>query len=649
MYAVIKIKGEIEMNTDSILGKFFTGINYWESKSAINMWKNFDIDTIENDFKLLKDAGITHLRIFPLWSEFQPLCALYGPSNVYEYSFGEDSLPDTPAGRAGVSEAVCEKFHRFCALAEKYDMKLMVALITGHMSFRTYNPPAFDGKAILSDPTVIKWQIRFVKYFVNRFKNEPSIIGWDLGNEPVNLPGRTSNPDTFYVWCSIISDAVKSCDLQHPVISGLNHSSIEKTESNYKTISEMCDIHTMHPSNVFETKSDPLTTMKPILDLPFRCQMGEDIGNIPTFVQEFGSIGYMNCSKSSEADFYRASLYATLAHGCHGTMWWCAFDQGHLEYAPYRWNTIGSDYGFFDKNMNAKPLVAENLQFKRNLSLIPGEVLPKHSTNGTIIVSRDDGTLDYETLRATYMLAKQANLDMNFNYSLDKIQPAPLYIFPSVSGNKSITKERLDEVLDYVKDGSVLYISADAGLLRQIPEITGLNIEYREELNAEKTFELEGERLTIKTSYFYKPEQSEAQIIARDENGDGVFFKNKYGKGFVYFLTLPLEKYLAHKQGAFYKRDIPPYHMVYRHIAKSAGISRVTDSDNPYIRLTEHTIDKDSLYVLAINYNNKFECADLAINGNYDVSVVFGAEYNTHRICLEKNDAVLLKLTKKVG
>lgn len=635
------------MDVSRIFERFFTGINYWESKSAINMWKNFDINVIEGDFQLLKEAGITHLRVFPLWSEFQPLHALYGPCDVYEYSFGEDPLPDTPAGRAGVSETACEKFRQFCRLAQKYDMKLIVALITGHMSFRTYTPPAFGGKAILGDPTVMKWQLRFVKYFVKRFRDEPAILGWDLGNEPANLPGGTSNPDTFYVWCSVIADAVKSCDDSHPVISGMARSGIEGTESNYKTIGEMCDIHTEHPYNIFETKSDPLATMKPILDIPFRCKMGGDIGNIPTFVQEFGSIGYMNCSARSEADFYRASLYTALAHGCHGTMWWCAFDQGHLDYAPYRWNTIGSDYGFFDKDGAAKPLVSENLAFRENLSRIPGGVLPKHAACGTILVPRDDGTLDYETLRAVYMLAKQANLDLNFHYSLDPIKPSLLYLLASIGGHKSIPKHRLDEVLRQVRNGAVLYLSADTGLFRQIPEITGVSIAYREAVNAEKIITFSGQRLPVKTTYFYKPESSEAEILARDENGDGVFFKNKYGKGYVYFLTVPLEKYLAYKPGAFYGEDLPPYSIIYREIAACAGISRAADSDNPYIRLTEHPIDENTRYVFAINYHNKIECANLIQNGSYDVSVVFGGTYDNGKIRLKNNDAILLRLAER--
>ena len=127
-----------------------------------------------------------------------------------------------------------------------------------------------------------------------------------------------------------------------------------------KMVGEICDMNTAHPYNIFSTASDPVNTMKPILDLPFKCRISEDISGIPTFVQEFGSIGYMNCSKKTEADFYRACLFSSFAHGGMGTMWWCAFDQGHLGYAPYRWNTIGSDYGFFTSRRLFSPVLHQS-------------------------------------------------------------------------------------------------------------------------------------------------------------------------------------------------------------------------------------------------------------------------------------------------
>ena len=524
--------------------------------------------------------------------------------------------------------------------------QIIVALVTGHMSYRTYNPPAFDGKKLLSDPTVIKWTLRFVKYFVKRFKTQKSVIAWDLGNEPTNMPGLTENPDTFYVWSSIISGAIKSEDNERPVISGIADSKIENGPSNFKTIGEMCDIHTTHPYHIFSTQTDPLNTMKPILDLPYKCQLSEDIAGIPTFIQEFGSIGYMNCSYKSEADFYRGCLLTSLAHGCHGTMWWCAFDQGHFDYAPYRWNNIGSDYGFFDKDLNPKPLVEVNKSFKKLLEKLPEGNFPKHSINGTILVPRDDGGANSNILRSTYILAKQANMDMQFSYSLDKIPDSPLYILPSVSHNKSITKQRLSELLEKVENGAVLYISADTGLFRQIPSITGVDIAYREQIDCVENVSFKGSILPIHTAFLFTPESEKSEVLATDQDGIPVFFKNKYGKGFVYFLTLPLEKHVSNAKGVFYKENSPRYDLIYRELAEAACVTRIADSDNPYVRLTEHKIDENSYYIFAINYNNKPEKADIKINDEFSVEVIFGENIKNSTLTLSQNEGSLFKATK---
>lgn len=627
--------------------EFFTGINYWGSEKGINMWSEFNEESVENDMKLLKEAGITHLRVFPLWSVFQPLKALYGPYTVYEYGFGEDILPDTMAGKAGVSEEACEKFKKFCDLAKKYDMKLIVAMICGHMSFRTYNPPAFDGKSLLTDATVIKWQIRFIKYFVERFKSEDVIMAWDLGNETVHMPRLTGKgADDFYLWCSTISNAIKSKDNTRPVISGLDKFDIYGGYININDMADYCDINTVHPYNIFSTSDDPVNTMKPILDLTFRCCLSESIAKIPTFVEEFASIGYMNCSEKTEADFYRAAVLACFTHSTMGTMWWCSFDQGHFDYAPYRWNSIGSNYGFFDKNLNKKKIAYENLKLKEYLKKFNNK-LPKHTINGAIMVETECNEKGIENLRASYILAKQANLDIEFWYAKNPVPDYPLYIIPSVQGNKSLPKHRFDELMKKVENGAVLYICADVGLMREIPDITGVNIAYREGINSRKTMMFEGNEISINTKYAYKAESVTAKILAIDENGEPVFFCSNYGKGYVFFLTLPLERHLAEEQGVFYKHRDKRYDLVYRCLAKCAKIERICDSDNPYIRTTEHRIDDESFYVSLINYNNKKESAEITLNPKYEISDTYGKTIENNVIELSENDGMVLEVKRR--
>ncbi len=636
---------------ERIFTGFFTGINYWSSTDAINMWENFSVGQVEKDFQVLREYGITHLRVFPLWPVFQPLKALYGPQEIYEFGLGEEPLPDTPAGKAGVSEEACQKFAQLCDLAEKYGLKLIVALITGHMSFRTYAPPAFEGRQLLSDPTVMKWQRRFIKYFVSRFQERSVIVGWDLGNEVTQLPGLNGkSPDTFYVWCAAMADAIRCADHVRPILSGVDHSTVEGGPCNLKQAAELYDINTTHPYNIFSTDTDPLCSMKPICDLPYRCQISQDIAGIPTFVQEFGSIGYANCSQKTESDFYRVSLLTCLAHGFHGTMWWCAFDQGEFSYAPYRWNTIGSEYGFFCTDRTPKPVAEMNRTFKQLLDKLPAGKLPQHQIDVCVIVPRETPDTEQqlqETMRATYILAKQANMDVCFSYALDPIPDAKLYIFTGLTHHKTITKQRLDELMEKVKAGAVLYLSLNSGLFRDLPKITGVEIACREQIQYPVSMQLNGETLPIKTQFFYHPESVHGEVLAACENGEPVFFRHALGKGCIYLLTLPLERHLAQTHGVFHKEDTPPYHKIYRELSKAAGIRRLCDSDHPFIRLTEHPIDENSAYIFAINYSNKAAQTNLTLTEGYRISQsVYGPVITNNKLTLAENDGALFMISK---
>lgn len=639
------------MSKESFFCDFFTGINYWSSENTIKMWDDFHADSVENDLKRLHDAGITHLRIFPLWSSFQPLTADYSYNGIYEYRFNDGPLPDTEAGRAGVSEQACANFETFCALADQYQMKLIVGLITGHMSFGVFAPPAFAGKNHLADPTIMKWQIRFVRYFVTRFRTQNAIIGWDLGNEVTGLISSSHyTPDEFYVWCALIANTIRSCDPLRPVISGLGDPGdklIENGRGSVKEICEICDIHTYHPYQVFSTSSDPLNTMKPILDLAFKCRIGEDIGGKPTFIQEFGSIGYLNCSYKSEADFYRAALLSTLAHGGHGVMWWCAFDQGKFDFAPYDWNNRGSDYGFFDRDGNPKRLVEENLRFKKRLSAIPGGNLPKHTVNGVIVVPRDDGDANKNVLRSAFILAKQANLDLGFTYALDSVPDSPLYILPSLSQSMSIPKRRLDKILENVRNGAVLYVSLGTAFFRDVPGLFGVTFESRTEVRAEKMLVIDGVELPVSVDVQYAVEEVTAQVRGRDQDGTPMFFKSDYGKGKIFFLTVPIEKDLSERYGAFFKDGQPDYSIIYRELGAAAGIRRIADSDNRNIRLTEHRINDTEYDLFAINYGSKPGTATITLYGDFDVETIFGPDIHTGQVEFPACDGGLYRLKRR--
>ena len=113
-------------------GKFFLGCNWWASHAGTNMWHDWDAGVVEADIKRLAEAGVDVMRVFPLWSDFQPLRMhrQFG-NNEREMRIGEDPLPFTREGRAGIDPIMVERFGVLCDIAEKYGVRLIVGLITG--------------------------------------------------------------------------------------------------------------------------------------------------------------------------------------------------------------------------------------------------------------------------------------------------------------------------------------------------------------------------------------------------------------------------------------------------------------------------------------------------------------------------------------
>ena len=122
---------------------------------------------------------VSVIRNFPLWPDFQPIVQLYGfRGSEQEIAFADSPLPPTGVGACGVSEAALQKFQTVAELAQKHHLKLIVSLVTGWMSGELFVPPALRGKNLLTEPTALAWEQRYVKTFVHCFKAHPAIIGW---------------------------------------------------------------------------------------------------------------------------------------------------------------------------------------------------------------------------------------------------------------------------------------------------------------------------------------------------------------------------------------------------------------------------------------------------------------------------------------
>lgn len=353
-------------------GDFFIGCNYWASHAGTAMWSDWKADIVEYDLKRLSKAGLQVLRVFPLWSDFQPIKLLRGNrGEPLEFRKEELLLPDSAMGNAGASQTAVSHFDELVQLAGQYGFKLIVSLINGWMSGRLFVPPALEGKNILTDPMAIMWQIRFVKYFVGRFIGEEAIVAWEPGNE-CNCMSKVGSKEEAWIWTSSVVNAIRAIDKSRPVISGMHGLTLD---GNW-TISdqgELSDVLTVHPYPLFTPYCDldPINTMRGILHASAQACYYSDIGGKPCFAEEFGTLGPMISSDLVAGDFVRASLFSQWAHGGLGGLWWCAFDQEQLSHAPYNWYAAERELGLIRSDGTKKPVLEEMEKFAECIAGLP--------------------------------------------------------------------------------------------------------------------------------------------------------------------------------------------------------------------------------------------------------------------------------------
>ena len=607
-------------------GTFLVGCNYWASHAGTAMWRDWRPDVVAQDLKRLSDAGIQVMRVFPLWPDFQPLTQLgtgYGP---VEFRHGEAALPDDEAGHAGMSAVALDHFREFADLAEQNGLKLIVGLITGWMSGRLFTPPALEGRNVLTDPTAIVWQTRFVKHFVNRFRDHSAILAWDLGNE-CNCMGPATR-DQAWVWTSAIVNAIRVEDRSRPVVSGM-HSLSPAPNAGWRMQDqgELTDVLTTHPYPYFTPYCDldPVNTIRTILHSTAESRFYADIGQQPCLVEEIGTLGPMVASEGIAADFIRAVMFSAWAHDCHGLLWWCAFDLGHLSHAPYDWDAYERELGLFHPDGTPKPVLNELTRFSRFITEVPMRNLPPRKVDAVCILS--EGQDQWAVAYGSFVLAKQAGFDIEFQYADQPLKDASLYLLPCISGGRILYRRRWLELLERVKAGATLYVSHDDGMLSPFTEPFGVNVLTRSRRSDASRLTFDGlpgqPTLTTRGSFRLRLEPARAEVLAREADGNPVFTRADYGRGAIYFLSAPMEREQTVTPGSFHAPDAEPWWQVYQHIARDAIAKRFASKHHPQVGLTEHTLDDGRRVLVLINYSPEPISTRLTVANGWQVDGVW--------------------------
>lgn len=616
---------------------YLIGCNYWASHAGTHMWRQWDEAVVEKDFSQMSELGLKIVRVFPIWSDFQPVSMLHAGGGMdYEMAHGE-SFIDDPLDPEQLIDPVCfAHFDRLLDIAQEHGISLVIGLITGWMSGRQFYPPMLEGKNLLTDPSAIYLELKFIDYFVTRYKNHPAIVAWSPGNE-CNTLGEVNNHKQAWLWLSTITNAIRKNDPSRPIIAGM-HGLTATGIWRIADVGDCCDYLTTHPYPLFtpHCDHDSLTSMRSVLHSTAESLFYADLSGKPCIVEEIGSLSPMLGDQDTVAQYATNVLFSTWAHGINGFLWWCAYDQLSLDHAPYQWWSCERELGIFQEDRSPKKVAGSISRFKDFLNTFPYAQLPTRRVDAVCILSQEQD--QWGVAYSAFTLAKQAGFDIAFAYENQAFQDLPLYILPAVKGTGIIKKRNFNRLLDKVKAGASLLITNDGGLLPEFERLCGVVSKGRKN-STSHSVKVQNIVLPRLGNQSMKLEATTAQVLATDEFGCPVFTENIYGKGKVFFLDMPLESTLCNKSGTC-DEGAPAYYEFYRIAAKSVLQTRVQRSC-AQIGITEHPLSETETLVIAINYSPCEISDSISVPEGWVVDSVLRGDLQNGNISIQPSDAAI--------
>ncbi|KAL5526177.1 hypothetical protein ACEPAG_7516 [Sanghuangporus baumii] len=178
-----------------------------------------DIDTAFND---IANAGLTTVRT---WG-FNDVTS---PQNFGAYyQLWQNGVATFNTGNFGIS-----RFDAVVASAKKHGIRLIVALTNNWSDYGGMDVyvsqlnPGGTHDTFYTNAKIISAFENYISEFVGRYKDEPTIMAWELANEP-RCSGSTGSASaacdtkgsTIKAWATTISQYIKSIDSNHLVAMG---------------------------------------------------------------------------------------------------------------------------------------------------------------------------------------------------------------------------------------------------------------------------------------------------------------------------------------------------------------------------------------------------------------------------------------------
>ena len=603
------------MDSTSFLpsGRLALGANFWASHAATRMWRDWDAAAVEADLRVLADAGVRLLRVFPNWADFQPIhaCFYAGDScrRVAETRMfdSEEPLPGTPCGRAGVDERMVERFEAFCDMAEAHGFRLIVPILTGQMTFRNFIPPALANRDLFSDPYALQWEGRYVECLVSRLKAKKAIAAWESGNE-ARILGENGGAARSECWLRYVHQAIRCADPSRPVIGVDGLCVPEDSDWPSSMNGRLSDYVTTHPYGFWgDVYHDDFLSVR---SLTFAAAQTLALGQIagkPAFVEEHGARRQEQTSREGVARYLRGMLWNLWSADARAMLWWCAFDQTGQAFAPYNWRQPCVELGMFRRDRSPYPAAGAIRRFAALQDALPFASLPAARPDAVVLA------VDNDVIHSAYVLARQAGIFPAFASPEKPLPDAACYFLPDALGRAFLTLERWAELKARVRAGATLYLSWNDTFLDEMEDVGGVEVAFRERRAGTDRCDFGDFTVDIPYSVKRRFRALTAETLAVNQDGEGVLFRNRYGKGAVFVCIHDFEKTFYEGAGR-YEGD------AWKIWAEVCPVERIVKTGGRNVFVSEHDFGGGRCGVLVVNNGAEAYDGPLSLRKGWRVS-----------------------------
>ena len=617
--------------------EFLLGCNYWASNSGIYMWRNYDECVVEKDLRFLSSYGVDTIRIFPLWPDFQPLNKLIfcNERAAKCFSFGmrtgDEPLLYQKYPDSGLDEKQVKNMRHLLSVAKGCGMKVIVSIITGWMSGRKLVPTPFESRDLIKDSEVVLYECAFIKDLISAIKDFDNIIAYEPGNETNCLSYEVDEFEAA-LWAKNITDTIRLADSTRPVYAGMHEPNC-KGRWSLPVQGRIFDMVTTHPYPIYTPYcgQEKLTSMRASMHAAVENTYYASIARKPSMVQEIGSMGPMFLNDDLTAEYAQTAMLTSYMTGSEGFLWWCAFDQDHLNFAPYDLLDVEVLLGMGTVDYKPKPVLQKFKEMREVLQEIGP--LPSAQVDAVCIITNpvDHWGVAY----GAFMLGVQSGRYLDFCYEDQPLKDAEYYIMPSITGEHSLPKYQWERLEEKIKNGAKLLITCDGGVFRNFERLTGLRIEGKENIENTVDFTIEGKTLSLNRKWKTFLKSETAQILLRDSDGQILLAQNSFGKGSVMFLNSSLETEYSQ---AYYPEKTNLYEIYNLFFQNKAKIFEVKD---PYVFITTHWLDDGTVGVMIYNFNEGSNQFSFKLDGDCEIEKVLYGEVKGNILTMKTKYAYL--------